>query len=405
MNNHSLVFEKGMTANKVILILGILFVSFNLRPAITAVGPVVSAIRADLHITNGQAGFITTLPLLSFAVFSFIAPKLGYRFGSEAMIFAGMLALLAGILIRSTGVLSALFIGTALVGVGIALANVLLPSIIKNRYPAKIGLMTGVYTASMSIFAALGSGFTITLADGFQLGWQHSLMFWGILALAALILWYPQLHQSSGNQADVKRKAQAVPGSNIWRSAIAWQVTLFMGFQSFLFYCMIAWLPEILSGAGLPLATAGWLVSIMQLAGIPMAFFIPVLAGRLENQKGLIWLIGALYMAGLSGLLTGGSVALITISVMLIGLGQGSSISLALTLLGLRAANPKESAELSGMAQSLGYAFAATGPVLIGFFLDMTGSPFVPLFIFVGIVIVMVVAGLGAGRNKTIFQV
>ncbi|HHY21312.1 MAG TPA: MFS transporter, partial [Bacilli bacterium] len=180
MKNHQSIQHSTIT--RTLLVIGIIIVAFNLRPAITAVGPLVGFIKLDLQISNSLAGFLTTLPLLSFALFSSIAPKLGNRFGSEAMVFIGLLLLISGILIRSTSVLTTLFIGTALVGIGIALLNVLLPSIVKTTFPTKVGIMTSAYSTSMSVFAALGSGLSIPLATGIGLGWEKALLSWLLLA-------------------------------------------------------------------------------------------------------------------------------------------------------------------------------------------------------------------------------
>ncbi|UOR10867.1 CynX/NimT family MFS transporter [Halobacillus amylolyticus] len=390
-----------LNTKKALSIIGIIFVAFNLRPAITSVGPLISSIMKDIGISNAAAGFITTLPLLSFAVFSLLAPKLGYRFGYERMVFIGLLTLITGIVIRFISLTFTLFAGTALIGIGIAISNVLLPGIVKGKYPQKVGLMTAVYTTCMSVFSAIGTGLSIPLAKNLGLGWEKTLLCWASLALLAAVAWLPQLRKPSKFN-DVK--TSTLQGNSIWRSKIAWQVTIFMGLQSFLFYSMIAWLPEILNGRGLSISTAGWMVSIMQLTGLPITFLTPVLAARFHSQRGIVGLIGFLYTAGLLGVLSGSSIGVLTVSVMLMGIGQAASISLALTLLGLRTANAQQSAALSGMSQSVGYSLAAVGPVLIGILLDVTASVTVPLLLFIAIIIVMVTAGLGAGRNQTVFN-
>ncbi len=395
-SKHQMIDKK-----KALSILGIIFVAFNLRPAITSVGPLISSIKADIGLSNASAGFITTLPLIAFAIFSFLAPKFGQRFGLERVVFAGLLTLIAGILIRFISMTFTLFAGTALIGIGIAISNVLLPGIVKEKYPLKVGLVTAVYTTCMSVFSAVGTGLSIPLAEGFGLGWEKALVCWGVLAIPAAIIWMSQLRKPA-RADDVK--TPALQGSSIWRSKIAWQVTIFMGLQSFLFYSMIAWLPEILNGRGISISTAGWMVSVMQLTGLPMTFLTPVLASRFNNQRGIVGMIGFLYTTGLLGVLFAEGIPLLILSVMLIGVGQASSISLALTLLGLRADNAQQSAALSGMSQSIGYSLAAVGPVLIGIILDITASVTIPILLFIAIIIVMVTAGLGAGRNQTVFQ-
>ncbi|MDA7025078.1 MFS transporter [Bacillus sp. CLL-7-23] len=385
--------------NNTILIVGIIFIAFNLRPAITSVGPLISSIRTDLGMTNGMAGFLTTLPLLSFALLSPIAPKLGLRMGNERALWIGLIVLVIGILLRSYGETSTLFAGTALIGVGIAISNVLLPSLIKQKFPDKAGIMTSVYTTSMSIFAALASGLSIPLSNGLQWGWSASLLFWAGLAFLAILIWVPQLHYQNQRTVQVKRTEQTV-----WRSRTAWQVTLFMGIQSFLFYCTIAWLPEILRSYGMSMSLAGWMLSLMQFSSLPSTFLTPVLASRFSNQKSIVLGLGIVYLVGMLGLLHGGNTTILTISVIMIGIAQGSSISLALTLIGLRSENANQAAALSGMSQSAGYLLAAIGPSFVGFIYDHTHSWNVPILLFIIALITLITTGIGAGKNQSIHE-
>ncbi|MGO4966988.1 CynX/NimT family MFS transporter [Bacillus paralicheniformis] len=386
--------------NNILLIAGIIFIAFNLRPAITSVGPLISSIRSDMDLTNGMAGFLTTLPLLSFAVLSPIAPKLGQKLGNDRTLWVGLVILLIGILLRSYGEAFTLFAGTALIGVGIAISNVLLPSLIKHKFPDKAGIMTSYYTTAMSIFAALASGISIPLSHGLAWGWSASLMVWAGLAFVAILIWVPQLRYHDTGNRTVSLKTD---GQTVWRSKIAWQVTFFMGIQSFLFYCTIAWLPEILRSHGMSMSLAGWMLSLMQFASLPSTFLTPVLAGRFRNQKSIVLALGILYLAGMSGLLYGGNTAMLTLWVILIGIGQGSSISLALTLIGLRSENADQAAALSGMSQSAGYLLAAIGPSFVGFLYDHMHSWNGPILLFIGALVALIGAGLGAGRNQYIY--
>ncbi|MGG1242003.1 hypothetical protein BSBH6_02691 [Bacillus subtilis] len=381
------------------LITGIIFIAFNLRPAITSVGPVISSIRADLHMSNGTAGFLTALPLLSFAVLSPLAPKLGQRLGNERTLWLGLLMLLIGILLRSAGVTWALFAGTALIGIGIAIGNVLLPSLIKHKYPEKSGIMISLYTTSMCIFAALASGVSVPLAAQMGGGWKQAFLLWGVMALLALLIWIPQLRHR-----DTANKAVKLQTSSIWFSKMAWHVTIFMGLQSFLFYSSIAWFPEILRSHGMDTSTAGWMVSLMQFASLPFTFLTPVLADRMKHQRGIAAGLTAVYLIGLCGLLAGGSHILLAIWMIIIGIGQGSSISLALTLIGLRSENAQQAAALSGMSQSFGYLLAAIGPIFVGYLFDQTHSWTMPIVLLIAALILMGAAGLGAGRDQYILQ-
>lgn len=339
---------------------------------------------------------LTTLPLIAFAALSPLAPRIAQRFGIEWTLWIGLLALFTGIVIRSFPSVTTLFTGTTLIGLAIAVCNVLLPGLIKKRYSHKVGLMTGVYSTAMVAWAALASGVSIPLAQTFQLGWRDVLACWGGLSIVAALVWLPQLRFRQKSVASGDTDSSVF---RLWHSPLAWQVTLFMGLQSLLFYAMIAWLPEILHDRGMSISFAGWMVSLMQFASLPTTFLVPMLADLYQDQRGLVVGIGVVYMIGITGLLMGGSPGWIPFWIIFIGISQGASISLSLAFLGLRAVNMQQSAELSGMAQSVGYLLAAIGPILFGFFRDLTHSWQPSLSGLLVTAVIMLIAGLGAGRH------
>jgi MFS transporter, CP family, cyanate transporter len=376
----------------ILLLLGIVLVAANLRPALTSVGPLIGDIRADMSLSNVQAGLITTIPLIGFAGLSILAPRLGRRFGNEVMLFAGLIALTIGTLLRFIPSIVMLYMGTALLGLAIAVCNVLLPGLIKHKFPGKVGLMTGVYSTSMGVFAAIAAGISVPLTK--SLNWNGSLAVWAILGVIAVVIWIPQILRNG----DPKVQATKVKVGGMWRSPLAWQVTSFMGFTSLAFYITVAWLPEILIDQGLSVATAGWMLSLAQLAALPASFLIPLLADRYPDQRVFVGMISILYIIGLVGLFNS-SIGWVSLWVVCIGLAQGASFSLALTFLGLRASNPEHVGELSGMAQSLGYSLAAIGPMLFGYLRDSTHSWTVPLMILFAAVLFQFFTGLLAGRD------
>ncbi|PTX61793.1 CP family cyanate transporter-like MFS transporter [Melghirimyces profundicolus] len=392
--------EKGGTTAG-ILVSGVVFVAFNLRPALTSVGPLAGSIRGELGLPNLAIGMLTTLPLIVFGLLSPLAPKIGRRFGNERTILIGLIVLIAGIVIRSVSQTSGLFLGTLWVGVGIAICNVLLPGVIKERFPGKVGLMTSVYSTAMTTFAALGSGLSIPVAEGLELGWRGALGFWVIPAGIAAILWWPQLHVP-GRSAALSPRETGSPGRRLWHSSLAWQVTGFMGLQSFAFYTTVAWLPIILQNRGMSVTDAGWLLSLALFVGVPATFVAPVLAERLPDQRGLAAGVSLLYFLGFAGLLAGEHDGGFVISSVLIGLAQGACVSLSFAFFGLRTATARQAAELSGMAQSAGYLLAAAGPSLIGWLFDATHSWTPPLTVLSAACLLMLLTGLGAGRNKQV---
>jgi MFS transporter, CP family, cyanate transporter len=379
-----------------LLVLGIVLLAANLRPALTGVAPLIGQIRADTGISNGVAGLLTTLPLLAFGLLSPIAPRVARRFGMELVLLASLLVLAAGILLRWAGAGAALFLGTAILGAAIAVANVLLPGLVKREFPEHAGLMTSVYSTSLGISAALAAGVSVPLAQLAGIGWRGALAVWALPALLAAVAWLPQLGRSD-RPADLS--ARGSPGvRDLWRSSLAWQVTLFMGLQSLAYYVTLTWLPEILQEEGMDAARAGWMLGLSQAVAIVTMFLAPMIAERRPSQRGVVVVAVGMSGAGALGLLVAGSTAS-TLWVVLLGLGQGASFSLALTFFALRAPDAGHAAALSGMAQSVGYLLAAGGPFLFGVLRDATGSWKVPLALLLTVTVCLLIAGLGAARD------
>jgi MFS transporter, CP family, cyanate transporter len=384
---------------KFMLIAGIIIVSFNLRPAITSIGPLITTIRDDVGLTNWSAGLLTSLPLIAFAIVSPIAAKLGNRFSNDRAMLWGLIALAIGISLRSISVIFLLFTGTILVGIGIAICNVLLPGVIKDKFPLKVGLMTSIYSTAMATFAATASGLSVPLASGINLGWNLALFVWVIPAIIGIFVW---IYLARKVKVTALEETNYVGGKpqNMWSNAMAWQIAFYMGLQSFLFYVTISWLPEILHSSGISMETAGWMLSLMQFIGLPASFLVPVLAGKFTSQRFLVILLGIFTLLGYLGLLVENSHTTLIISIVCLGIGLGGTFPLALAFLGLRTRNARQAADLSGMAQSLGYLLAAVGPMLFGFLFDMTHSWNTPIITLLIITIFVIVSGVGAGRNK-----
>ncbi|SDK50551.1 MFS transporter, CP family, cyanate transporter [Paenibacillus sp. OK060] len=395
LNNQN---TKALPSSIGFIILGIIFIAANLRTPLTSVGPLVSLIRDDVHISNTLAGLITTLPLLAFALLSPLVPKLGRKYGVERIILLALIFLTIGIVIRSLSGAANLYIGTVILGFAIAICNVLLPSIIKRDFPNKIGSMTGLYSVSMCLCGAIASGISVPLAVNAGLKWQGALGIWGVLSFVAILCWLPQLRNQS-KQTVTTSQQRASNDVNVWRSPLAWQVTLFMGIQSMVFYVLIAWLPEILKQQGIDSTQSGWYLSIMQLALLPFTFIVPVIAGRMSSQRLLVVITTILLLTGTLGLLYGSS-NIILLWIIILGIGVGFAFSLSMMFFGLRTENAHQAAELSGMAQSIGYLLAAIGPALIGYLHDATNSWDMPLFILLGASVLLLLAGMGAARNR-----
>lgn len=367
------------TAPTIILVLGIALVASTLRTPLTVVGPIITFIKDDLQISHVLAGFLTTIPLLAFAVISPFAPKLSKRFGIELTLFLSMLLLALGITMRSLGTTSLLVVGTIFIGVAISFGNVLMPSFLKLKFPMQVGMMMGIYSVAMNVSGGIGAGISHPIAVGSSLGWQAALGFSVGLAVLAAIIWSPQLKHNK--PAPKSTQTTLKPTIPLWKSPIAWAVAATMGLQSMIFYTSSAWLPEIFISQGLSANKAGWMVSIMQLAQLPLTFAIPIIADKLPSQKPLAILASVLFAIGFLGIALGFT-SLTVLWMIFVGCAGGTAFGLTMMLFTLRTKTAFAAADLSGFAQSTGYLLAAAGPVAFAFLHDVTGGWTVPMWTF-----------------------
>lgn len=316
MKNTDHAINKGpFNLQNLILTIGIIFVAFNLRPAITSIGPLIRLIRDDVNISNGTAGLLTSLPLITFAIVSPIVPKLSRKLTNEIALIIGLLLIIIGILIRSFAILTPLLLGTLIIGSGIAICNVLLPGIIKDNFPLKVALMTGIYSTAMNIFAASASGLSYPFTKMLNGNWQLSLQIWMIPAILAVLIWIYITRKNTVNNEGKQIQLESNNSANnrMWGSALAWQVATLLGLQSFLFYVTISWLPEMLISNGVSLTTAGWLLSFAQIIGLPASFLVPTFAGKVRSQSLIAVSMGLSAFFGYSGLLLGSSMPILII--------------------------------------------------------------------------------------------
>jgi len=380
----------------ILLIAGILMIATTLRVTFTGAAPLLDAIRAEYGLTTAQTGLLTTLPLLAFALISPLAAGVARRVGMERSLGAAMVLICLGIVIRSLPSALLLFIGTAVIGCGIALGNVLLPGMIKRDFASHVAKLTGAYSLTMGAAAALGSAAVVPLAQS-GAGWHGALLMLMVFPLLALLLWLPRLR--NGVPANIGH-SPALHNRGIWRSALAWQVTLFLGINSLIYYIVIGWLPSILFALGYSEAQAGSLHGILQLATAAPGLLVPLVLHRLKDQRGIAALVSLLCTVGALGLwLLPQQAALWTI---VFGFGSGATMILGLTFIGLRASSAHQAAALSGMAQSVGYLLAACGPPLMGKIHDASGDWHIPLLVCAVLSVVMAVCGACAGREREI---
>lgn len=378
-----------------LLILGVLIMAANLRVPLTSISPLVSLISKELGMSLGTAGMITTTPLLAFAVFSTIAPLTERKFGMERVLFASLILLTAGIFLRSQGSQWALFSGTIIIGIAIAHCNVLVPSLVKRDFKTNPGLLTGLYSVTMNTFGALASGISLPLVTSLGFTWQSSLRIWGILGILAIIVWSPQLK----NHSVIKIETGFSEKKNLLKSNLAWKISVFMGLQSLFFYVAIAWLPQIVLSKGIGEEVSGIMLAVLQLFLVPTTFVVSIIAGRVRNQVKLTILGTSILLIGVLGLTFSDSVSLNFVSVSLIGAGCGFCFSLAMMFFNLRTETASEAAQLSGMAQSIGYFLASIGPFLFGMMYELNHSWTSTYLSLIALCLILMVVGVASAKE------
>ena len=356
--------SKPSTAWIVITAVGVMLVAANLRPAVVSVSPLVTDIRESTGYSAGTAGLLTTLPILFFGLAAPFSPGLAARFGFERTVFASMAVLIAGILLRWIPGTGWLFVGSAAVGAGIGVCNVILPGLIKRDFTHSSGLMTGLYSMTMTGGAAVAAAFTVPIDDRFGGDWRKTLATWAILAVIAAVVWVPQLRQ-------VHAGAYTRPAP-LWRNKIAWAITVFMGSQSFVFYTFVAWVPTYLLDRGYDKTAAGTVLAGGQIAAIIGSLAIPIIAGRFTDQRWAGVVAVGSSTVGLLGLFCTDVWAVFWC--MLVLFGPGSALGLALLFMVRRSRSAEQTNQVSGMSQCLGYVLAAVGPFALGLVHDITGS-------------------------------
>lgn len=374
-----------------LLLLGLVLVALNLRPALSSMAPVLNQVTAGLGLSASAAGLLTTLPVLCLGLFAPLAPALARRLGSERVILGILFTLALAILVRSAMGVAGVFIGSLMAGASIGIIGVLLPGIVKRDFPQHAGTLTGVYTMALCLGAAMAAGATVPLTQHFGDSWALGLGFWMIPALLAMLVWLPQARQGHG----LHKVSYRVRG--LWRDRLAWQVTLYMGLQSSLAYIVFGWLPSILIGRGLSPTEAGLVLSGSVIVQLVSSLSAPWLATRGKDQRLAIVIVMLVTLAGLFGCLYAPISGLWGWAVLL-GLGQGGTFALALTLIVLRSRDAHVAANLSSMAQGVGYTVASMGPFAVGLVHDLTGGWAAVGWIFAVLGVGAIVFGLGAGR-------
>ncbi|MEO3826493.1 MFS transporter [Actinomadura sp. B10D3] len=379
--------------------LALMLAALNLRPAVTSVGPVLEEARAALGMSATAAGLLTAMPAVCFALVGFTASRLARRHGPDAVVLSGMGAIAAGIALRPLAPDGTVFVALSAVALaGIAVTNVLLPAVVKQRFPDRVGAVTGGYAMALNIGASTAAATTVPLAHRFG-DWRIGLGAWALVAAVAVPAWIGlardrvALAPSADPAPDAERPSLA-------RSPTAWALAVYFGLQATAAYIVIGWLPQIYRDAGLSAETAGLLFAVTSVLGIPLSFALALVAGRLRRQGGVAVALGLFGLAGYAGLATAPAAAP-WLWACLLGVAN-CSFPLALTMIGMRGRDGATVTRLSAFAQSTGYLISIPGPVLVGALYEHGGGWEAPLVLMAVLMVPQLAAGLLAGRDRQV---
>lgn len=389
------LYTKKFRGLKLLLLVAVLLLSANLRAPLTSVGVLLPAINDDLQLSAFATNIIAILPLLAFSFASLFAAPVSTKIGLNRTIVHALIVITVGIILRSLGSSTLLFTGILLIGIGIAFGNVLAPVFIKASFPLQVGIVTALYTVSMNIFGALSSAVSAPIAKATN--YNISLAMIGIVTIITLIFWIIVLQKDK----DVEAPQAITMTSSIWRSPLAWQITLFMGGQSVIFYSLINFLPIILKEQHIPVEVTGGYLTVLQIAIIIFTFIIPMIAANMIHQVYLGCINGLLFIAGIAGMIYG-DVKYMLVYILFIGVALGISFGLVNLFFSLKTEYTHTAKQLSGMAQAIGYLFAALSVLIFGVIHDYTHDWSHSLYFLLADALLMLIVGMLAGRKHTI---
>ena len=368
----------------------IFFVSLNLRPSITSIGPLLDIIQTDLGMSGLAASLLTTLPVFCMGLFAILAIRLHNFLGIERSLLLAMLLILIATFLRLFVSSSVFLLTTALFsGIGIGIAGPLISGFIKKYFPQNPGL-TGLYSVSMVIGAAIASSFSVQLFQRTNNSWQQSLSFWSILAVPAALLLLPLL-----KKRDTKKGSLSISALFIKNKRVNFFM-LFFGCMAAIFYSITAWLATIVQSMGLSHAQSGMFLTLFTVIQIPVSFLVPTLVSKKRNRKTWLLICGFSELVGIVLLIMHVSPWVATI---FLAIGAGGLFPLALLIPIEEASNIEEAISWSAKMQFGGYLLGSLGPVCMGFTIDLFDSFAPALFVLVIIIGIMLLTILKIGNK------
>ncbi len=379
-------------------LLALVFISLVLRPPVGAMGPLLDELQAVEGYSLFQVGLLTSLPVVCFGIGAFAGPSLVKRLTLNRAMMWVLVALFVAMVLRSFGGYVSLISFTVVIGFAIAIGNVLIPTIVREQFPTKLALVTGLYVTLLAISASLSASIAVPSSELFG-GWRMALAIWLVPTALAIIFWMP-ISKVSVHAEETTSATHAEERRAVLVSPLAWAIVAFFGLQSAGFYAILNWLPSLLIDRGYTAIEAGTLLGLCTSIGIPTGFLISMVIKRFKSLSFLAVFVSLFTLAGLVILLVAPDLAVLACVVT--GFGFAATFPLSLTLVGSRASTSTQTTQLSALAQGWGYLIAAIGAFVFGYFKDVTGDWTISLWVLIGITIVQVISGAFAGKDQKI---
>ena len=379
-------------------LLALIFISLVLRPPVGSIGPLVDELKRVEGLSLFQVGLLTSIPVVCFGLGAFASPALVKRLTLNRAMMWVLVALLIASALRLVGGFVPLITFTVIIGLAIAVGNVLIPTIVREQFPDKLALITGVYVTLLAISASLSASIAVP-SSNYLGGWRMALAIWLVPTLAAIIFWYP-VSKVSKHAEVTTEVTHAEERRAVLRSPLAWAIVAFFGLQSTGFYALLNWLPSLLIDRGFTPVEAGTLLGLCTSIGIPTGFLIAMVIRRFKSLSLLAVVVSTFTLSGLVILLLEPKQAVLACVVT--GFGFAATFPLSLTLVGSRASTSTQTTQLSALSQGWGYLIAAVGAFIFGYLKDVTGGWTSSLLVMIGLTAIQVVAGAFAGRDQKI---
>lgn len=365
--------NKQWTVSMILIVVSIFFVALNMRPAVTAIGPLFNVLMESLQVSNTHMSLLTSIPVFCMGLFAPLAVPMQKKVGTKWAIgiLLIIIALANGLRFVKESYLILLVTSFA-AGFAIAIIGPILNAYIKEKFPSRFTTVVGVYSFGIGAGATLSAGLTVSIYNAFDKSWTIALGGWVVLAIVAFIIWSLSIPQE---RMEVQKEVKSIDATvrNPWKNRHAWTILVFFGLQTALFFSLMSWLPAMLQDKGFSLVVASALLTFMSIVQLAGNIIITMLMEKWTNRITWILSLSALGIIGF-GLLWIGEGDILWFAVFIIGVVLSGLFPIGLLLPLDEATNNAEANSWSSMVLSGGFMISAILPLLIGVLYDKTAN-------------------------------